>query len=47
MPIDLTLLRTPEQKAAEAAACARLTEFPNLEPDRFWFAVRAAGYEAE
>lgn len=38
---------TPEQKAAEAAAAARLAQFPHLEPDQFWFVVRASGFEPE
>ena len=36
---------TAEQKAVQAAADARRAQFPNLEPDRFWFAVRLGGYE--
>lgn len=31
----------------EVAAAERLTLFPNLEPDQFWFGLRAAGYEAD
>ena len=38
---------TAEQKAAQAAAEVRRAQFPNLEPDRFWFALRAAGYEQD
>lgn len=34
---------TPE----EVAAAQRLALFPNLEPDRFWFGMRAAGYEED
>lgn len=34
---------TPE----EQAAADRLAQFPNLEPDRFWFAVRLGGYEQD
>lgn len=36
---------TAEQREVEAAAAARLAQFPNLEPDQFWFGLRAAGYE--
>ena len=38
---------TPAQKAAAAALAARRLAFPDLEPDRFWFGLRAAGYEAD
>lgn len=44
---DPSNIVTAEQKAAEAAAAARLAEFPNLEPDQFWFVVRASGHEQE
>lgn len=43
---DPSIIITAEQRAAEAAAAARLAQFPNLEPDRFWFGLRAGGYEA-
>lgn len=38
---------TAEQAAAEAAAAERLALYPNLEPDQFWFVVRASGYQPE
>ena len=44
---DPSIVITAEMKAAEAAALARKAQFPNLEPDRFWFGLRAAGYEAD
>lgn len=36
---------TAEQRSAEALAAARKAEFPDLEPDQFWFVVRASGHE--
>lgn len=42
---DPSIIITAAQRAAEAAAAARLAQFPNLEPDAFWFVVRASGYE--
>lgn len=42
---DPSIIITAGQKAAEAAAAARLAQFPNLEPDAFWFVMRASGYE--
>jgi hypothetical protein len=36
---------TAEQRASEAAAAARKAQFHNLEPDQFWFVVRASGFE--
>lgn len=44
---DPSIIITAEQKAAEAAIAERLAQFPNLEPDQFWFVVRASGYEPE
>ncbi len=44
---DPATIVTAEQKAAAAAAAARLAQFPRLEPDQFWFGMRAGGYEAE
>ena len=44
---DPSIIITAEQKAITAAAAARLTQFPNLEPDAFWFVVRASGYEPD
>lgn len=44
---DFSIIITAAQKAAEAAAAARKAEFPNLEPDQFWFVVRASGHEQE
>jgi hypothetical protein len=44
---DPSIIITAEQRAAEAAAAARKAEFPNLEPDQFWFVVRASGHEQE
>ena len=44
---DPTIIVTAEQKAAEVAAAARLAQFPHLEPDQFWFGMRAGGYEAD
>lgn len=44
---DPSIIITAEQKAAEAAAAARKAAFPNLEPDQFWFVVRASGYEPD
>ena len=44
---DPSTIITASQKAAQAAAAARLALFPNLEPDQFWFVVRASGYEPE
>lgn len=38
---------TAEQRATEAAVADRLAQYPNLEPDQFWFVVRASGYEAD
>lgn len=43
--IDWSKVITAEQRDAEAAAAARLAEFPNLEPDQFWGVLRATGYE--
>ena len=44
---DPSIIVTAEQKATQAAAAARLAQFPHLEPDQFWFGLRAAGYEAD
>ena len=44
---DPSIIITAAQKAAEAAAAARKAEFPNLEPDQFWFVVRASGHEQD
>lgn len=38
---------TADQKAADAAAAQRLIDFPNLEPDQFWFVVRLSGHEQD
>lgn len=40
---DLTQIITAEQKAANL----RSKDFPNLEPDQFWFAVRLSGHEQD
>ena len=45
--VDPSQVVTAEQKAAEAAAAARLAEFPNLEPDQFWFGLRVSGHEQD
>lgn len=42
---DPSIIITADMKAAEATAAARLAQFPHLEPDRFWFGLRASGYE--
>ncbi|MHA6690609.1 hypothetical protein [Devosia sp. A449] len=42
---DPSIIVTAAQKAAEAAAAARLAQFPHLEPDQFWFGLRVAGCE--
>lgn len=42
---DPSVIITAEQKASEARAAQRLIDFPNLEPDQFWFAVRLQGLE--
>ncbi|KFL31488.1 hypothetical protein JP75_08090 [Devosia riboflavina] len=44
---DQSIIVTAEQRTAEEAAAARKAEFPNLEPDQFWFVVRASGNEQE
>ncbi|HEV7344140.1 MAG TPA: hypothetical protein VGN60_00715 [Devosia sp.] len=44
---DPSTIITAEQKATEAAAAARKLAFPDLEPDRFWFGLRASGYDAD
>lgn len=44
---DPSIIVTVEQRVAEEAAAARKAEFPNLEPDQFWFVVRASGHEQE
>lgn len=44
---DPSSIITAEQKAAEMESAARKAAFPNLEPDKFWFGLRAAGYEAD
>lgn len=44
---DPSIIITAEQRASEEAAAARKAEFPNLEPDQFWFVVRASGHEQE
>jgi hypothetical protein len=33
--------------SVKAAAIQRKTMFPNLEPDQFWFVVRASGHEQD
>lgn len=43
--IDWTKVITREQRETEQAAEARRAQFPNLEPDQFWFVVRASGFE--
>lgn len=42
---DPSTFITAEQKILEINAIARQQQFPNLEPDEFWFVVRASGYE--
>lgn len=44
---DPSIIVTAEQRAAEEAAAARKAEFPNLEPDQFWFIVRVSGHEQD
>lgn len=44
---DPKIIITAEQRAAEASAAERQAQFPNLEPDQFWFVVRASGYEPD
>lgn len=44
---DQSIIVTAQQRATEEAAAARKAEFPNLEPDQFWFVVRASGHEQE
>lgn len=44
---DPSIIITAEQKAAEAAIAERQAQFPNLEPDQFWFIIRASGYEPD
>lgn len=44
---DPSVIITAQQRATEEAAAARRAEFPNLEPDQFWFVVRASGHEQE
>lgn len=39
--------RAVELEMAEEAANARRAEFPNLEPDQFWFIVRVSGHEQD
>lgn len=45
--IDWSKIVTADQKEAEATQAQRLKDFPNLEPDQFWFIVRASGYEPD
>lgn len=40
-------IRSAEAVAAEAAAVARKVQYPDLEPDRFWMALRFFGYEVD
>lgn len=35
----------PGPSPEEMAIAERLAQFPNLEPDQFWFVMRASGYE--
>lgn len=44
---DPSIIVTAQQRAEEEAKAARKLEFPDLEPDQFWFVVRASGYEQE
>jgi hypothetical protein len=44
---DPSIIITAEQKEAETAAAQRLADYPNLEPDQFWFVVRASGHHQE
>jgi hypothetical protein len=44
---DPSIIITAEQKSAEAAIAERKAQFPNLEPDQFWFVVRASGHEGD
>lgn len=44
---DSSIIITAEQKASEAAIAERLSQYPNLEPDQFWFVVRASGFESD
>lgn len=44
---DPSTIITAEQRATESAAAERLAQFPNLEPDQFWFVVRVSGHDAD
>lgn len=44
---NLEQIITAAQKEAEALSAQRLAEFPNLEPDQFWFVVKASGHEQD
>lgn len=37
--------RATEMAAAEEIIKQRLVDYPNLEPDQFWFVVKVSGYE--
>lgn len=41
---DPSIIITAAQKIQEQAAADRLAQFPNLEPDQFWFVVRVSGH---
>ena len=41
------LARAQDIETAREEARQRLEQFPNLEPDQFWFIVRVAGYEQQ
>jgi hypothetical protein len=44
---DPSIISKASDRAAQAEADAHAAQFPNLEPDRFWFAVRFGGYEQQ
>lgn len=41
---DPSIIITAATRDAEQAAADRLAQFPNLEPDQFWFVVRVSGH---
>ncbi|KKB12359.1 hypothetical protein VE25_07310 [Devosia geojensis] len=45
--IDPARIVTAAEKAARAAAEARRAEFPDLEPDQFWFVLRVSGHDQD
>jgi hypothetical protein len=41
---DPSVIITAAHRQADAVAAQRLVDFPNLEPDQFWFVVRVSGH---